>query len=118
MRRARGEVPEVALLDVGDVGPALRVENGDAAVAVGHDGPFGRLMPMQLADAAGGKPHVDAGDFLGDCEIVDRDLSGPAAVLDALGSVVEGSPIHRQAADVGWRWELRRGKLLAEIWIL
>ena len=71
MRRTRRKVPEVAGLDVGDVGAALRVEDGDAASAVSHDRPFSRLVPMQLADAAGGKPHVDAGDLFRDGEIVD-----------------------------------------------
>ena len=38
---------------------------------------------MQLADAAGGQPHVDAGDVLGEAEVGLRHLARPAAVLDA-----------------------------------
>ena len=57
-----GKIPEVALVDVRDVGPAHGVENGHAATAVRHDRPLGGLMPVQFPDAAGGQPHVDAGD--------------------------------------------------------
>ncbi len=78
-----GKYQRSPALTSGDIGAALYIEHGDAAGAVGHDRPFGSLVPMQLADAAGGKPHVDAGDFLRDGEIGGGDLPGPAAVLDA-----------------------------------
>ena len=64
MRHACRKIPEVALFDVGDVGPACGIEHRDATAAVGHDRPFRRLVPMQLADTAGGQPHVDARDVL------------------------------------------------------
>jgi hypothetical protein len=40
-------------------------------------------VPVQLADAAAGEAHVDAGNLLRDGEIGLGDLARPAAVLDA-----------------------------------
>ena len=57
------------------------------ARAVQHVGPFGRLVPMQLANAAGIQAHVHAGDILGDAEFPHGDLAGPAAgFLPHMGS--------------------------------
>jgi hypothetical protein len=82
MRAALGEVPDVADADVVDELAALLVDRGDAGAAVYHVGPFGGLVPMQLAHAAGVEPHVDAGDLLGDAELALGDLAGPAAALE------------------------------------
>jgi hypothetical protein len=66
-----------------------------------NSGPLGSLVPMQLPNAAGGQTHVDAGYFLRDCKIIDRDLPRSASILDALGSVVERRPGRWHAADIG-----------------
>ena len=84
MRRAGRKVPDIALLHVGNIGPALRIENGDATIAVGHDRPLGCLMPVQLTDSTGGQPHVDPGYLRRNCKVIHRDLARPAAVLNAL----------------------------------
>ena len=89
MREAGREIPKVAFLHVGDIGAALVVENRDAARAIGHMGPFGREVPVQLPDPTGGQPHIDAGNGFGDGEVRLRHLSRPAAVLDALRRIVE-----------------------------
>jgi len=63
--------------------------------------------------AAGGEPHVDAGDRLGEREVGLRHLARPAAVLDALGGVVERGPVLRQSADIGCGRRYGIGKLPA-----
>jgi hypothetical protein len=60
MRLACREIPQVALINVSDVGPAHGVENRHAATAVSHDRPLCGLMPVQFPDSTGGQPHVDA----------------------------------------------------------
>lgn len=72
-----------------NIGTAELVDRGDAARAISDVGPFGCLMPMQLADAPACEPHVNPSDFLGDLEVELRDLACPAAVLDAPRRVVE-----------------------------
>ncbi len=114
VRQAGGEIPKVALFHVGDIRPAEFVENGDAAIAIGHVGPLGELVPVHLADAAGGQPHVDAGDGVRDRKFGLRHLARPAAVLNAPWRVVECRPRQRHAADVGWRRGKRRWKLAAD----
>jgi hypothetical protein len=89
VRSARGKIPEIAFFHVSNIRPAFRIKDGNSASAVGHDGPFGGLMPMQLPNASGGKAHVDAGDFFRDRKVIDGHLTRPATVLDALGGIVE-----------------------------
>src|SRR5262245_10337478 len=89
MRLACREIPEVAFVDIGNIWPAHGVENRDAATAVGHDRPLGGLMPMQLPDASGRQPHVDAADCIRNREILLRHLTRPAAILYALGRIIE-----------------------------
>src|SRR5215470_18184121 len=84
MRCSSGKIPEIAGLQVADIRPSFRVENGDAAIAIGHDRPFGGLMPMQLPNSAGRQPHVDAGYLLGNRKIINSDLTRPASILNAL----------------------------------
>jgi hypothetical protein len=79
VRRAAGEIPEIADADVIDELVTLRIDRGDAGAAVQHVGPFGRLVPMQFANAAGVQAHVHPGDVLGNAEFALRDLPGPAA---------------------------------------
>ena len=65
VRNAARKIPEIADADVVDEIAALRIDRGDAGSAVEHVGPFGRLVPMQFAHAAGIQAHVHAGDILG-----------------------------------------------------
>jgi len=118
VRQARGEVPEIALFHIGDIRPAHLVENGDAAVAIGHEAPLGGEMPVHLAYAASRQPHVDAGDALRNREIGLRHLSRPAAVLNALWRIVERGPEHRHVAHVRRRRGLSGWKLAAKCRIL
>ena len=103
MRDARREIPQVADADVVDEIAPLRIDRGDARGAVEHVGPFGGLVPMQLAHAAGIEPHVDAGDVLGNAELAHRHLPGPAARLQAHVGVVERKAQIRQRAVIGGR---------------
>src|SRR5499427_1771283 len=95
--------PEIALTHILHVGATLRVQHRDPAVAIGHVGPFRRLVPVQFADAARAEAHVDAGDSARDREVGLRHLARPAPALDALVRVVEGGPELRQLADVRGR---------------
>jgi hypothetical protein len=79
----------------------LRIQRGDAAIAVAHEAPLGGLVPMQLPHAAGGEAHVHARDGVRDLEIRLSDLTGPPAALDASRRVVERGPEQRKISDVG-----------------
>jgi hypothetical protein len=103
MRDAGGEVPEVADTDIVDEVVARGVDGGDPRLAIQHVGPFRLLVPMQLARAAGVQAHVHAGDVLGDAELADRDLAGPAALLLAHMRVGEGIAQVLERAAVGPR---------------
>jgi hypothetical protein len=83
MRQAGREVPKITRFHVGDGSPAHFIENRDPAISIRHKAPLGRQVPMHLPYAAGGEPHVDAGDGLGDREVGLCHLTRPAAVLDA-----------------------------------
>jgi hypothetical protein len=83
MRNSRREIPEVADADVIGEIAAVLVDGGDARTAIQHVGPFGGLVPMQLAHTAGVQAHVDAGDVLGDSELALGNLTGPAAALQS-----------------------------------
>src|SRR5258705_10447094 len=89
MRQAGGEIPEVSLFHVGDIRPAQFVESGDAARAVGHVSPLCKLVPVHFPNAAGGQPHVDAGDGVRNRKGVLRYLTRPTAILNASRRVVE-----------------------------
>src|SRR3981081_1018954 len=62
MRIPGGEVPEVALAHVVDEHRSIGVQNGHASIAIEHNGPFICSVPVQFAEAATGKPHVNAGE--------------------------------------------------------
>jgi hypothetical protein len=81
MWNARCEIPEIADADVIDEVVPLSVDGCDAGAAVKHVGPFGSLVPMQFANAAGIQTHVHAGNVLGNTEFPHGDLTGPAAGL-------------------------------------
>jgi hypothetical protein len=75
------EVPHIASSEVGDLRLTLRVDGGDAALALDHIGPFGCIgVPVQLAQPARDERHQHAGELFRDREFRDRCLLGPAAV--------------------------------------
>ena len=82
---------------------------GDARAAVQHVGPFGSLVPMQLAYAAGVQPHVHAGDVLGDAKLARGHLAGPAAGLQPHVRIGEREAQVRQRAVIGRGRESRSG---------
>ena len=83
VRNSRREIPEVADADVIGEIAAVLVDGGDARTAIQHVGPFGGLVPMELAHTAGVQAHVDAGDVFGDSELALGNLTGPAAALQS-----------------------------------
>ena len=101
VREAAREIPEVALLDVGDEAAPVVVDAGDAGVANEHQRPFVRLVPVQLADGARIEPHIDAGHLGRDRELADGGLPGPSAGLQAVVAEVERPFEVRQAAAIG-----------------
>src|ERR1700756_4903759 len=95
------KIPEITFLYIRDLRTAFLIQNRDAAIAVGHDGPLRLLVPVELANAARAETHVDACDGRRDVEIVSGDLPCPAAVLNAFGHKIKGRPELRHAVDVG-----------------
>ena len=87
MRDTRWKIPEIADTNVINEVVSLLVDGRDASAAVKHVGPFGLLVPMQFANAAGIQAHVHAGDVLGNAEFSQRDLTGPAAGVSRMGCV-------------------------------
>src|SRR3954453_8212005 len=71
-------------------------------------------MPMQFAYATRRQSHVDTRDGVGNREGSLCYLTRPAAVLDAPRRLIEGGPVHLQAADVGRRRSYCRGKLAGD----
>ena len=93
-------------------GVAMLVDCGDPRPALEHEGPLGRLVPVQLADAAGLEPHVDQGEVGGRGYLADRRLPRPAAFPHLDVAVGEGPSQGRQRATVCRRrpepvWTLR-----------
>ena len=111
VRPAGREIPEITLFDVIDAGTALCVDGGDAAFPARHDRPLGGLVPVQLADAAGRQVHVDAGDLLGNREVLGRQLARPSSILDPFGRDVERGPEEGLGADIGGGRIHLRGEL-------
>ena len=109
MRQARGKVPQIALLHVRNRWAPLLVYDRDAAVVVSHHRPFRLLVPMEFANAAHPEAHVHARDRSRDREIIPSDLAGPTAILNALGSKVEGGPELRHPVDIS-RWRIKKGR--------
>src|SRR5262249_16038888 len=63
VRHARRKVAEVGWGDGGNERRSVDIQRGQPAIAVEHQRPFVRLVPMQFADAAGGEPHIHARDL-------------------------------------------------------
>ena len=51
-----------ALAHIVDEHRSIGIQNGYASIAIEHNGPFICRVPMQFAEAATGKPHVNAGE--------------------------------------------------------
>ena len=78
VRNDARKIPEIAEADVIDEILSLGIDRRDTGTAVQHVGPFGRLVPMQFANAARIQAHVHAGDTLGNAQFPNGDLAGPA----------------------------------------
>jgi len=75
------EIPDVAGIEVDDLRLALRVDGGNAALALDDIGPLRRIgVPVQFAQAPGDERHQHAGDRLRHREVHHRRLFRPAAV--------------------------------------
>jgi hypothetical protein len=92
MRNAAGEIPQVACRHVSDEVLAVVFDSRDPRVPCEHDRPFGLLVPVQLPDAAGFEPHVDASHFGRDRQFALRYFPRPAAVLEVVVRVGKGEP--------------------------
>ena len=80
---AAREVPDVAGLEVVGLGEAAWVDDGGADAALENERPLGGGgVPVQLAHRAGLEPHRDAGDPLGDRQLLDRRLLAVAVADD------------------------------------
>ncbi len=87
---AAREIPGIAHTEIGDVGLPFRSDHGSAAAALDHVGPLrGERMPVQLADRARVQPHGNAGDALGNRELLDGGLLGRTAWADPVGLLLE-----------------------------
>ena len=80
---ARGEVPEIALLQVVDEAAALGVESCDADLAFKDVGPLCFFVPVELADDTCFQAHVHTGKLLARAKLTDSGLTRPATFLDA-----------------------------------
>ncbi len=103
VRHAPREEPEVALADVVQERLASPGDGGDPRAALQHVGPLGLPVEMELADGAPLEPHVDPGDLLGDAELAERGLPGPASLLEAHAAVGERPSQVGEGAVIGRR---------------
>src|SRR3979490_3567605 len=111
MRDTARKIPEIADADVIDEGVSLGVNGCDAGAAVQHKGPFGLLVPMQFANAAGVQAHIHAGNVLGNTEFSHGDLTGPAAGCQPHMSVRERKTQVRKRTAIGGGWNEQIGIL-------
>src|SRR5580704_11504687 len=103
MRNARWKQPKVALPDIADETFTLAIDRGNSCLAVEHDGPLGRYVPMQLPHAPGSEAHLDSGDRLRDGQFPRRNLARPSAALDSFARQGEGILEGRHGTIVGVR---------------
>ena len=77
---AAREVPHVPGLEVIRLGVSLRVDDRRSDPSLDHERPLGRGgVPVKLAHGARLEPHRDAGDPLGDRQLLDRRFLAVAA---------------------------------------
>ena len=77
---AAGKIPHVARLEVVRLGVPLRVDDRGPDPPLDHERPLGRGgVPVELAHGTGLEPHRDAGDPLGDRQLLDGRLLAEAA---------------------------------------
>src|SRR3984957_2940097 len=80
MAMALGEIPEIARLEIIDLGLARGIKNDRLATAADHESPFLRdRMPVQFARSARVQEHVNAGQTLHDRQLVFRRFLRPSA---------------------------------------
>ena len=101
---AGGKVPKISRADIGDKVAAILVNRGDLRLAIQHEGPFGRQVPMQFPDAAHGQAHVHPGDGLCHGEVLDGDLTRPAARLDSAMRLGKREPQIRDVPVIRLWW--------------
>src|SRR5882724_3167479 len=115
MGNAARKIPEVADTHVVDKVSSLGVNGGDTGGPVQHVSPFGLLVPMQLAHAAGIEPHLHAGNRFRDTKLPLRHLTGPAAVgLSHVRIGKRETQVRRRAGIRGGRIEHVRVLTLAD----
>ncbi len=112
------KIPEIAGLDVLDIGTAFGIEHGDTAASIGHDRPFCGAVPVHLANAARSQSHVDPGHGIRNREIGFCHLTCPASVLDTLGGIVERTPEELHVADIRRGRALEGGELVVDSRVL
>ena len=89
------KIPKIAGLDIGHEGFSFVIDASDARLAVKHDRPFRRRVPVQLADSARFQPHIHAGDGFRDRQFTHRHFARPAAFVKPL--VSQGKRIFRRS---------------------
>src|SRR5258708_16658908 len=62
VRESCGKVPKVAFAHIADKNGSIGIENGYAGIAVQHEAPLIRGVPMLLSKPARRTPHSDAAD--------------------------------------------------------
>ena len=87
VRDAAREVPDVALADIVLEGVPVLVDGGDPHLALEHEPPLVRNVPVHLPDRAGLEPHVDAVKRLGNLQLSSGHLPSPAAGLQPIVDV-------------------------------
>jgi len=79
---AAGEIPQIALVCIADEVAPFVVESGDPDAALEDIGPLGFLVPVQFADGALVKSHVDGSQLDTRSQFAYRGLTGPSAFLE------------------------------------
>src|SRR4030095_260769 len=81
VRHATRKKPKIVFLSVSDETFPFRVDGRNSRRAVKHDGPLGRSMPMQFADATSSEPHVYADHRFRNGKFAHRYFARPATVV-------------------------------------
>src|SRR5580700_2291755 len=102
-----GEIPYVAGSEIRDLGIAGRSDDGYAATAADHVGPFGRnRVPVKLAQGAWLQTHRNGGKTLRNGKLIDRMLTGRAGrtapSLRLLQCEFEVRKVAHDACDAAW----------------